>query len=370
MAVRARLDVATPLTSSPASASTWYAPYLDTTLPPLYPVQVAADNPARQTVFGFVVDATGATCTPSWGTYYSLAQADAAPLRLSQLMATMEGEGEQPIVSFGGEANQPLADTCTSAAALQAAYSSVIDRYDLRVIDLDIEGAAQGDTAALVRDAAAIRAIQSDDAATGTTLGVWLTLPVASDGMLPVAENVVTTMLAGGVQLSGVDLMTMYFSPSPGDGAPMLAAVEQALVSAHGQLAALFADEGITLSSRAVWQHMGATVQVGQAGIADQAFTTADASGLVAFAEGKDLGRLSDWSINQDAPCGSVADPIVGGYSNTCSGVVQSPLQFSDTFAALTGTPDQAPLLATATAPTTTTTEPVATATTGPLPEP
>lgn len=340
--------------SPPSSTATWFAPYVDTTLPPMYQIQDHSANPAHQSVLGFIVAANPSSCTPSWGTYYSLSGAAGAPLSLSTVVSAMHAEGETPIVSFGGEANSPLADACSSVGALEAAYASVISRYGLSVLDFDIEGAAQGDTAALVRQAQAIRLLQAAAAGRGKTLGVWLTLPVTTGGMLPVASKVVDIMLDGGVKLSGVNLMTMYFSPSPGDGAPMLAAVESALRSSHSQLAQIFAAHGIGLSSSGVWAHMGATVQIGQAGIPDQAFSVADAKGLVGFANTVGLGRISDWSINQDFPCGSASHPSVGGYSNYCSGVVQSPLAFDKAFSALGGTATSTPLVgAKITSPTT-----------------
>ncbi len=349
--------VSTCLPSSPASAAravrprisgpypTWYAPYVDATLPPEYPAADRAENPAGQTVFGFVVASPTLPCTPSWGDYFSLAGIDASALHLGTVIEAMRARGETPIVSFGGQDNQPLADTCTSVAALEHAYAEVVGRYHLAVVDLDIEGAAQGDAAALARQAAALRLLQAQVARDGRTLGVWLTLPVTRQGMLPVTEGVVAAMLDGGVELSGVNLMTMYFGPSPGDGAPMLAAVEAALGASFVQLRRIYSSHGIALDDAEVWQHMGATVQIGQAGVPGQAFTVADAEGLVRFAEAKGLGRVSDWSANQDAPCGSASHPSIGGYSNYCSGVAQAPGEFGRIFSALDGSATDTPLL-------------------------
>ena len=364
------------LAAAQLSSATWYAPYVDATLPPEYQSADRSINPAGQTAFGFIVATRNAKCTPSWGDYFSLSGINSSTLHLGSVISAMRAEGELPIVSFGGEANQPLADACTTASALASAYEQVINAYGLKVVDFDIEGAAQGDTAGLARQAQAIKAVQARAAAQGSSLGVWLTLPVAVTGMLPVAENVVNTMLNGGVAISGVNLMTMYFSPSPGDGAPMLTAVEGALNASHTQLQKLFASHGIDLSSAQVWHHMGATVQIGQAGVANQAFTVTDAQGLVSFAEAHAIGRISDWSANQDTPCGSASNPTVGGYSTYCSGVVQTPGQFGQIFGQLTGSATVTSLLHAAgtattepsgsgsTAPPTTTTAPPTTTTT------
>lgn len=319
------------------SFSTWYAPYVDATLPPEYPSADPNTNPSHQSLFGFVVAAARRSCTPSWGTYYSLSSIETSQLRLGSILSRMRAEGEEPIVSFGGEANQPLADACGSISELTTAYERVIDTYDLHVLDFDIEGAAQSDTAALARQAQAIHAVQRRAAAAGHPLGVWLTLPVTTTGMLPVAEQVVNTMLNFGVGLAGVNLMTMYFSPSPGDGVPMLDAVERALTASNAQLQKLFTGHGITLGAARAWRHMGATVQIGQAATPGQAFTVADAQGLVTFAKDHGLGRVSDWSANQDAPCAAASKPRDSGYSSSCSGVAQTTGEFGRTFAQLSG---------------------------------
>src|ERR1700693_1720972 len=59
---------------------TWFAPYVDVTLPPVLQFQSTSADPARQTVLGVVVDAPNSNqpCLPSWGAAYSLKEADQA----------------------------------------------------------------------------------------------------------------------------------------------------------------------------------------------------------------------------------------------------------------------------------------------------
>ena len=99
------------------------------------------------------------SCSPSWGGFYSLNQA-ANQLNLDRRVAQLQNEGASAVVSFGGQANNELAVSCTDPVKLAAAYESVIKRYSLTTIDLDIEGAAQGDQASLVRRAQAIATLQ------------------------------------------------------------------------------------------------------------------------------------------------------------------------------------------------------------------
>jgi chitinase len=324
LGVRTRL-----LTPVAATNQTWFAPYVDVTLTPTYQFQSTAANPARQSVLGFVVAAGSSDCTPSWGGAYSLAAAS-QQLAVGARIAQLQQEGEQAIVSFGGQANTSLDVACTSATALASAYQSVISAYHLTTIDLDVEGAALNNTAAAEHRAEAIASLQRSD----PKLKVWLTLPVEQSGMQDNALSVISTMLRYHVSLAGINVMTMDFTG--GAGTSMAQAAEAALNATHGQLATLFPEYGIQLTAQQIWQRLGATVMIGQNDIQGENFTTGDASALVSFAQANHLGRISMWSINRDSQCGS-SFPETGVLSNTCSGTAQSSLQFAGIFGALAG---------------------------------
>jgi len=328
------IGVRTRLTASGVTASTWFAPYVDTTLTPTYQFQDAADNQARQTILGFVVSDSHASCTPSWGGVYTEDQA-AQSLNLDSRIAQVRSEGAQVIASFGGQKGTNLDVGCTNHDALTAAYQSVISRYHLRTIDLDMEGPALDNFASVQRGAAAIRSVQLAARASHAKLDVWLTLPVEPDGLQANALSVITAMLRANVVIGGVNLMTMDLNGVP-SGTDMLNAVEEALVATHGQLATLYSRFGTTETSRQLWSRMGATVMIGQSNIAGQQFTIADAQGLTGFASRTGLGRTSMWSINRDSQCGSTFS-MTGVMSTTCSGVAQSRLEFSSVFSHLKG---------------------------------
>ncbi len=71
---------------------TWFAPYVDVTVPPTYQFQLPSENPARQSVLGFVVQKNGSACTPSWGGVYTLDQAD-QQLNFDSRLAEIKAEG-------------------------------------------------------------------------------------------------------------------------------------------------------------------------------------------------------------------------------------------------------------------------------------
>jgi cellulose synthase/poly-beta-1,6-N-acetylglucosamine synthase-like glycosyltransferase/chitodextrinase len=326
--VAAQTGLAAPVTTRQA----WFAPYVDVTLTPTYQFQNASDDGARQTVLGFVVAQPGGGCTPSWGAAYTLAKANTS-LALSSRIAQVEQNGEQAIVSFGGEANTSLDVACSTVGQLTSAYQSVISAYNLSVIDLDIEGAALDNAAAEQRRAQAIADLEHAD----PSLQVWLTLPVEPNGLQDNAVSVIESMLQDRVSIAGINIMTMDFTQPPPDDGSMLPQVEDALNATHAQLQSLYPRYGIKLKSQQIWQRMGATPMIGQNNIQGENFSVNDAKGLASFASRVHLGRLSMWSINRDTQCG-VAFPENGMLSNTCSGTAQYPMQFSDIFGQVQGT--------------------------------
>ena len=313
------------------TSQAWFAPYVDTTLTPTYQFQSTSANPARQSVLGFVVAASSSACTPSWGGAYTLAAAGQT-LAMSARIAQLQQEGEQAVVSFGGQANTSLDVACPTSAALAAAYQSVISAYSLTTIDLDIEGAALNNFAAEDRRAEAIASLEKAN----PKLEVWLTLPVETNGLQDNALSVIESMLRDHVTLAGVNVMTMDFSSPPGAGSTMAKSATDALQATHRQLASLYPRYGIHLRSPQIWQGLGATVMIGQNDIQGENFTVADAKALVSFAAANHLGRVSMWSINRDSQCGT-SFPETGLLSNTCSGTAQSSLQFAQIFGQLQG---------------------------------
>lgn len=318
--------------------STWFAPYIDTTLTPTLQFQDPSVNPARQAVLGFVVAQHPHSCTPSWGASYSLAQAE-TDLSLDNRVTQYESIGGTLAISFGGRDNTELSLSCTNPVTLAKDYLTVVERYHANVIDFDIEGAALDNWASIQRRAQAVANVERAVTARGGHLAVWLTLPAESDGLQSNALAVVAAFLHAKVALAGVNIMAMDFSPAP---ANMLTATESALHSLEGQLASLFPRYGITLSSDGLWNHLGVTVMIGENDVAAERFTVDDARALTSFARRQHLGRVSMWSLNRDSQCGA-AFAEVGILSNTCSGTPQDPLAFSHAFGDLKGTPGAAP---------------------------
>jgi chitinase len=315
-------------TSGP-TAKSWAVPYVDVTLTPTFQFQDPAANPANDVALGFVVADPKDACAPSWGGAYTPDEAGNS-LDLDRRISQLRAAGGNVMLSVGGQANTELAVACADQSRLTDAYRQLIKRYDVSTLDLDVEGAALADAASLQRRAAAIKAVQSE-----RKLDVWLTLPVSPEGLTADGLEAVRATLADGVQLRGVNVMTMDFG---GDsGTPnMLDLTTEALNATHKQLSDLYLRLGVQLTSSQVWSRIGATPMIGQNDVDAEKFTVDNARGLASFAVEKGLGRVSMWSINRDAPCtGTFTNVVV--HSNTCSGVPQDALAFSSVFAGLPG---------------------------------
>ena len=322
-----------PETDQPSTEAyqPWFAGYTDLTATPVFTFETPDSESGRDVVLSFIVAATTDACTPTWGTYYTLDEA-VEGLDLDRRLARAEQLGGQVIVSFGGLLNDELSTGCTDPARLVAAYEEVIDRYGVSTIDLDIEGGNLRDTVAGERRAAAMATLQENRTAAGTDLAVWLTLPVSPAGMTEDGATAVSQMLEAGVDLAGVNLMTMDYGASRASGDSMAEASIAALQSSHRQLGTLYRLAGIELTAATLWTKIGATPMIGQNDVAGEIFSLADAAQFNAFAQENRIGRMSVWSLNRDQTCGSDYVDLTR-VSNSCSGVDQGDQRFSDVLA-------------------------------------
>ncbi|WP_150306595.1 chitinase [Planctomonas psychrotolerans] len=306
----------------------WFAAYVDVTATPTFPFETPDSDAARDVVLSFIVASKDDPCEPTWGTAFTLDEA-AQALDLDRRLERLERSGGQVIVSFGGLLNDELATGCTNQDELVDAYATVLDRYDVTTIDLDIEAGNLTDGEAGDRRAAAISELQADRRADGDDLAVWLTLPVAPSGMTEDGTTAVRQMLDAGVDLAGVNVMTMDYGSSLPTGDTMAEGSAKALESTHRQLSALYSRADIPLSSASIWSKIGATPMIGQNDVRDEVFGIADAKEFAAFALEKRIGRMSMWSLNRDRTCGdNYAD--LKRVSDSCSGITQGDVRFVD----------------------------------------
>jgi len=326
------------VTVTVATPSTWpaqfSAPYVDATNWPIYNfVSVAQTQGIKFFTLAFVV--AGPNNEPSWGGYqaYDVGGGGQYDQQLQANIAALRAIGGDVMVSFGGASGSELAQAITSVPALTSAYQKVINTYQLTHIDFDIEGAAEADHASIDRRSQAIAALQQNAAAAGRTLQVWFTLPVLPTGLTSDGLSVLQSALKYGVQIAGVNIMTMDYgdgaAPSPA-GQMGTYAIESA-TSLFNQLRTLY---GSGPSDSQLWHMVGVTPMIGMNDQTDEVFTPQDAQQLVAFAQQKGIGRLSFWDLNRDQenPAGALTYVDLNS-----SSLVQTPLEFALIFQGITG---------------------------------
>jgi hypothetical protein len=305
---------------SPAAGAAGFAPYVDTSLfPPFNLVATAQATGVKQFNLAFVVSGGGGGCTPEWGGVTAIGD-DPVAAQIGALRAI----GGDVRISFGGEDGSELAQTCTSASQLEAAYQQVISAYDVNKIDFDIEGAAVDDTAANALRDQALDALQKANPG----LQVSFTLPVLPSGLPSDEDAILTGAVQAGVNISAVNVMAMDYGDgaAPNPSGQMGTFAIDAATATDAQVAS-----AMGISDAAAWSKVAVTPMIGVNDSSDEIFTVANAQQLVAFAEGRHLAWLSMWSAGRDQECpGGAADFA----EPTCSSIVQTPDAFSDAFGA------------------------------------
>jgi chitinase len=326
-------------TKTTALAQPWFASYVDVTATPTYAFQQMG-NGATNAVLSFIVASPKDTCTPSWGIGYTMDEANAS-LSLDPRIARLQQRGGSVAISFGGRDNSELATVCTDNDKLVTAYASVINRYNIDTIDLDLEGTTLSDTVSGLRRAQALSTLQAQFRSQGKHLAIWLTLPATTGGFADNGNAAIAQLLANKVDLAGVNVMTMNYGDSLPAGISMGTAAKDALTSAHRQLGILYKNAGVYLNDATLWSKIGATPMLGQNDVAGEIFTLGDAKELSDFANQNAIGRMSMWSANRDILCGSNFVNL-RAVSDSCSGVEQKDGEFAQTLgASFTGTISQ-----------------------------
>jgi chitinase len=309
----------------------WFASYTDVNATPAYGFEQLGSTNQKDVVLSFIIAPDSSSskkdpCTPMWGGSYTLDQAS-DNLDLDRRIARLKQQGGHIMVSFGGQKGSELATTCTDVTKLKQTYASVIDRYQLDTIDLDVELSNLSNTDGGMRRAQAIAQLQSERRAQGKKLAVWATLPVSPNGLTEQGAAAVSQLLSQKVDLAGINAMTMDYGSSR-NGMSMIDASKAALSQTQRQLGVLYQRAGTYLNDATLWAKIGATPMIGQNDVEDEIFTVDDAKALNQFAKSKGMVRLSMWSANRDVACGSnyTSTSVV---SSSCSGVKDAAHSFA-----------------------------------------
>jgi hypothetical protein len=248
---------------------------------------------------------SGGGCTPSWDSQRPLTGGVD-----EQNVNAIRAAGGDIIPSFGGWSGNKLGPNCSTPEALAGAYQRVIDAYDLKVIDIDVENTDEFESEAVQdRILNALKIVKRDNAGITTIV----TFGTTTSGPNFWGNRLIRR--AAELQ-AGVDVFTIMPFDF-GGGANMFQNTVNASEGLKNSLKTAFG-----WSDATAYAHMGIS---GMNGLSDQQELTSPATWtqIRDWAKARGLARLAFWSVNRDRPCPG------GGVTSSCSGISQQDWEFT-----------------------------------------
>jgi len=305
-----------------------YAPYFETWTTDSLST-IAQQSGSRYFTLAFLETLSKTSCTLGWnGSRSDLVSGG----RYLSDIAMLRSLGGDVIPSFGGwsadQGGTEIADSCKDVNAIAAAYEAVITEYDVTRLDMDVEGRSLTRPDGIDRRNKALKLVQDWARAQRRPFQVSYTLPTSASGLEPSGVAVLQNAIDNGTNVDVVNIMTFdYYDRVTTD---MGAAAISAAQGLHGQLASLYPSK----TSAQLWAMEGNTILPGIDDYPRKIEVTypADAQRLYDFARANGINTLSIWAIQRDnGGCPGVTD------SNSCSGIVQNPWDFTHILAPYTG---------------------------------
>jgi hypothetical protein len=290
------------------------------------PAAVSKASGARYLTMAFLQTQTTGSCDILWN------GDPTKPVAWSTFgpdIARIRAQGGDVIPSFGGfsadSTATEIADSCGDVHKIAAAYQKVITAYNVTRLDMDIEDISLDNLAAIDRRNQAIHLVQDWAARQHRTVEIVYTLPTASTGLEDNAINVLASAVRNHARVDIVNIMTFDYYD---DQAHQMADdTKTAATSLVGTLHTLYPRK----SAAQLWRMVGVTEMLGIDDYGSggetgplEIFTLADARTVTRWAAERHIGELSFWALGRD----NGGCPGTPG-SDDCSGVVQSPYQYT-----------------------------------------
>lgn len=190
------------------------------------------------------------------------------------------------------------------------------------------------DQASIERRNLAVKKVQDKWKSEGKDIAIWYTLPILPTGLTPEGMNVLSDAKAKGVELAGVNVMTMDYGNAICQSANTEGqnihgkCATSAIANLHSQLKGLHPNK----SDAEIDAMMGTTPMVGVNDVQGEVFYLSDARLVMQDAQKRNLGMVGIWSIARDLPGGTNLSPEFHGLTKE-----QAPkYAFSEIFAPFT----------------------------------
>jgi hypothetical protein len=270
-------------------------------------VKISRESGIKRFTLAFLV-ASGSDCQAAWFPSLPLAQENTIAGQIAQLRKS----GGDVILSFGGEGGLELAQVCKDVPSLQAQYQAVIDKYQVRMLDFDIESSAIKDPVSIDRRNQVLANLQ----AANPGLLISYTLGVLPTGLVPEGIALLKNSVSHGVKIGNVNIMTMDYDPN----------FDPKVMGQHAINAANATIQ--QLQSLGIDAPLGLTPMIGINDVSPQVFTLEDARKMMRYAKSNGrIRRIANWSVARDRACTGTK-----GLASDCSGVPQAPFAFSQIF--------------------------------------
>jgi chitinase len=292
-----------------ALSNQWYAaaPYLmptDNNPPDATAIMDATGLKAFQ--LAFILAPNGGGCSPTWGGT-SAVSSDTA---VGNVISAIRAKGGDVSVSIGGYGGTKLGQACSDAASTAAAYQQVINKYQLKAMDFDLEEPEYENTAAVAHEIGAAKILQQNNP--GLFISVTTAGTAAGTGWF--GQQMLNEAKSQGFTPNNFSIM-------PFDGG---------FNGAASQTAALTAFNGL-LKNTFGWDTATAYAHEGFSGMngrsdSGEYFYQSDFQTVLNYATSNHMGRFTFWSLNRDRQCNP---PDNGTTSGTCSSVPQAAWDFA-----------------------------------------
>jgi hypothetical protein len=271
---------------------------------PQNPTTVMSQSGIRQFTLAFMLSDGG--CNPKWdGSRALTGGGDQTAIN------NIRSAGGDVVVSFGGWSGNKLGEKCSSASALAGAYQKVINAYQLKAIDIDIEATEFSNATVRQRVISALKTIQNNNSG----VKIYVTFGTTTSGPDSAGKDLINKGAAAGLDVTGWTIMPFDFGGHSGSmGSVTKAAadgLEKAVAGAYGYSAGI------------AYKHIGISSMNGVTDETDETVTTGDFNTILGYARSHHIARFTFWSVNRDRQCSS------GGSSDSCSGISQSGYAFT-----------------------------------------
>lgn len=303
------------LSTNAFAFNTEFSPYADLTInthwdsryqdmEPMDLVAIASSQQLNSFHLAFVTDS--GLCEPAWGgqSMYTLKEQWGR-----HLTDVLHNNKVNIAVSFGGASGTDLSKNC-EISQLEEVFQQTLSIYHAKTLDFDLENG----TADVDKLMTSLKLFQQKF----PTIETSFTLPVMPEGLTYAGKQILNAAKSAGIHFK-VNIMAMDYGPAyNGD---MGDYAINAATAVYNELADFYPE----VDSNKLWSLIKVTPMIGVNDVNTEQFTLQNADKLKQFADLKQLGGLSMWSVARDKPC---ADPWA---SPICSGnqLQQADYQFT-----------------------------------------